>query len=45
MGVNTNPRAIELVLQALRRDYADVVVLEGIVKWRLERGLRHGEHA
>jgi hypothetical protein len=40
VGVNTSPQIIERVLQALRRDYDDVIVLEGIVRWRIEHGLR-----
>lgn len=42
-GINSDPRVLEAVLRALERDYDDVAVVRGIVRWRLERGLRSGE--
>jgi hypothetical protein len=42
-GVDSNPHVVEAVLRALERDYDDVLVVRGIVRWRVARGLRRGE--
>jgi hypothetical protein len=42
-GINSDARVIDVVLHALERDYDDVIVVRGIVRWRLARGLRSGE--
>jgi hypothetical protein len=42
-GVNTYPPAIAAVRKSLEPYYDDLAVVDGIVRFRLERGLRSGE--